>query len=117
MTCSAVFGGGRVKQNVFSVYLADALVTFGAPHVCVDSFQFECRPSVVLEQRRFPPAAVMTTSAAGNLPILVELRGMRILVTALAVHGDGVKVHVHQIRFQVRWFVTIRASDRTMGSA
>jgi len=70
----------------------------------------------MIEQRR-PPARAIVTSGAGRwLACLGELSSVNVLVALLAAQRCGAEIYVAQPRLQIRRLVAVHAGDRPVRS-
>jgi hypothetical protein len=69
----------------------------------------------MVKERRLPLRAVVAFRAAGDI-VLGELFAVNICMAVLTLRGRRLEIHIHQFGFQVRRFVTVDASCRSMRS-
>jgi len=101
MTRSALFRGGFVEQNLFSIHESEVLVAPCARGLLVRAFKCELRPLVMIEERGLPSETVMATRTFRVLAVHGKLPAVRFLVAGVALGGGGTINHVPQGHFQV----------------
>ncbi len=94
MTRRALCRRGLEHRHRFSVNDLHVFVASGALQVAVFAGKREARPPVVVELRWNPARAAVTISADRDPVGPGELREVMLLVTAFALFGSGLEVHL-----------------------
>src|SRR5882762_10438354 len=116
MAARALLRLGLIEKDLLALHWTQLFVTTGTGHIAMFALERECRPLVMIEQRRLPFRGVVAIGAGRDLIRLRELLAVHILVALLALFRCLLEVHIDQLGLEVGWLMAIDACHGPVGA-